>query len=467
MTDYCGGGASSARPGFASTVFVAPAAVAALLNNIPTPWAVGFAALLGLLTYELSTFCATDPPAIPEFTMADYLALSAPIPTAARATAAAKLSDLVGAYLWPTLCQCDSVPTPPQGPAPAAPPGLQPTVILPVPVQFGEWYPMLRKDTKVLALGCGTPARPAGYTLESFDDSAWAVGVAPNVAAQTWASGGTSATTNKAYVQNTEISKANSLPGNIEGVAPASPIANNCEQFLVRWRVYIGDVTPSEAKVRLGSISNGNPGWGSGSIYNGGGSNVAPTGSVNMMFMAGRIVPNAWNLFVFDVNPSNTSSVNTWSTEGGIFFGLDFTDSRLNPSLTPCCPPDPLVTSLLEQILGLVTITQRQAAPFSYVYGANHAALSGTGSFAVSGLLGLSVDVTTLPDSYGRSFGTPDELFGVGAVTLGTADGYEIVRRVDHDGALVLPAAAGAFTTVGYTLAPGVVVAIRELVREA
>ena len=135
-------------------------------------------------------------------------------------------------------------------------------------------------------------------------------------------------------------------------------------------------------------------------------------------------------------------------------------------SPTPCCPPDPIATGYLSQILELVTLIQRQAAPMSYVYGSNHTALSGHGSFSVSQLLGVSVDVTTLPGHYGSADGSPVELFDLGFVTLGTADGYETSRRIDHDGSLFIPPLGGVFTAVGYTLNPGVVVSIRELVRE-
>jgi hypothetical protein len=114
----------------------------------------------------------------------------------------------------------------------------------------------------------------------------------------------------------------------------------------------------------------------------------------------------------------------------------------------------------------MVTLIQRQAAPFAYVYGTNHTALSGSGALDVSGLIGCSVDVTTLPNSYGRAGGVPEELFGLGFVTLGTIDGYETSRHIDHDGTLFLPPGAGAYTKIGYSLSPGVVVSIRELVRE-
>jgi hypothetical protein len=132
----------------------------------------------------------------------------------------------------------------------------------------------------------------------------------------------------------------------------------------------------------------------------------------------------------------------------------------------PCCPPDASTQAYLNSILSMVTLIQRQAVPFSYVYGANHTSLSGHGSLAVSGLIGCSVDVTTLPDSYGRAEGSPERLFDLGFVTLGTADGYERSRRIDADGTLFIPPSSGLYTAIGYTLSPGVVASIRELVRE-
>lgn len=133
---------------------------------------------------------------------------------------------------------------------------------------------------------------------------------------------------------------------------------------------------------------------------------------------------------------------------------------------TPCCPPDAATQAYLDLILSMVTLIQRQSVPFSYVYGTNHTGLTDNGLIVCSGLIGVSVDVTTLPSSYGRSAGSPELLFDVGRITLGTADGYELSRRIDQDGTLMLPAAAGAFTSIGYSLSAGVVASIRELVRE-
>lgn len=131
-----------------------------------------------------------------------------------------------------------------------------------------------------------------------------------------------------------------------------------------------------------------------------------------------------------------------------------------------CCPPDPQLMGMLQQLRTSVELIQRQAVPFAYVYGDNHAGLTGDGEIDVSGLLGVSIDITTLPASYGRADGTPVHLFDVGRVALGTVDGYGRAREISSDGTLFLPPAAGAFTKIGYTLSPGVVASIRELVRE-
>jgi hypothetical protein len=135
-------------------------------------------------------------------------------------------------------------------------------------------------------------------------------------------------------------------------------------------------------------------------------------------------------------------------------------------SPSPCCPPDPATQAALDRILELLTLVQRQAAPFAYVYGTNHTALSGSGELTVADLVGVSVEVTTNPGYTGLVVGDPDALFGVGYVTLGTADGWTATRNIDHAGTLLLPVSAGVFTKIGYSLNPGVIVSIRELVRE-
>lgn len=136
------------------------------------------------------------------------------------------------------------------------------------------------------------------------------------------------------------------------------------------------------------------------------------------------------------------------------------------PGASGICYPDPYVRSTLATLLGLTTLIQRQAAPFSYVYGANHTGLTGSGEISVQGLLGVSVDVTTAAGYSGISAGDPTRLFQIGRVSLGTDDGWTQSRNIDHDGTLLLPNLGGVFTKIGYTINPGSEVDIRELVRE-
>src|SRR5258708_33781667 len=135
MTAICQGGTSSKRPEFASAVSVGVPAIAALLNNIPTAWAVGFAAAIGLLNYNLDQYCANDPPAVPDnITAADVEAmLSFQRDPVAFDAARGKLQQLVGAYNWYRFCKCDTVATPAPPPPPPAPAGsptqLPPSVV--------------------------------------------------------------------------------------------------------------------------------------------------------------------------------------------------------------------------------------------------------------------------------------------------------------------------------------------------
>lgn len=129
------------------------------------------------------------------------------------------------------------------------------------------------------------------------------------------------------------------------------------------------------------------------------------------------------------------------------------------------CLPDPTLLAQLDTLLQLVTLIQRQSVPFAYVPGTRHIGLVGSGQLSVQGLIGVSVILTTVPAYLGNIAGDPPELFDVGYVTLGTADGFTRSSRVDHNPTLIFPVSA-AVTTIGYTFEPNVVADVLELVRE-
>lgn len=134
--------------------------------------------------------------------------------------------------------------------------------------------------------------------------------------------------------------------------------------------------------------------------------------------------------------------------------------------IVPCCPPDPLLTGMLQQILGYVTLLQRQMAPFAYVPGALHSSLSGNGELSVQGLLGVKVTPHSIPPGAGVDTGDPDTLWLDSWINWGNPDGWttrEFLRSAPH---VSLPNLAGQYTKIGYTLRPGLVVDVLELVRE-
>ena len=164
--------------------------------------------------------------------------------------------------------------------------------------------------------------------------------------------------------------------------------------------------------------------------------------------------------------PSFTASAGTGSEDLQVTVDAYCNGAVPNGTSSPCCPPDPTLVGQVQQILQAVTLLQRQIAPFAYVTSTVHAGLTGTGNIEVSGLLGISVTLTTIPGRLGQIVGTPVEIFDAGYVTWGCDDGYEQTFRVTHPSHVSLPPRASAFTDVGYSFAVGVVATITELLRE-
>jgi hypothetical protein len=139
-----------------------------------------------------------------------------------------------------------------------------------------------------------------------------------------------------------------------------------------------------------------------------------------------------------------------------------------NTPASPCgaCPDTADLVAQLSYMRGQIDLIQRQSVPFGYVTDTVHTALSGAGSFGISGLLGAAVEVTTLPASYGSAGTSPAEFFDLGFITFGTPDGFPSSYRLHRENQLMLPARCSAYTELDYDLSTGVVVTITELLRE-
>ncbi len=119
----------------------------------------------------------------------------------------------------------------------------------------------------------------------------------------------------------------------------------------------------------------------------------------------------------------------------------------------------------LVAIRNQVDLVQRQHVPFATLHGALHAGLTGAGTIAVQGLIGLSVAVTAAPAYLGADMETPPETFKFGDVTVGTADGYLRKTWLVKNPQLFFPI-EGNVTVVAYDLRGGVTINLQELVRE-
>lgn len=377
---------------------MAPSAIGAALNNVPTPWAVVFAGAIGSITYDLSTFCTQDPPADPGMTTLDWISLINPLTLADSVLAKSKFRDWLGHYLWDTFCQCDSgmVPTPYTPPtAPTDLPQINPPAA-------GPSYPTggaCGQDTFTAGpLSSGVfhqePLRPIG------DITYFVVDYNPHIALTTTGQTGFAVTFYNAA--GTDLGSAvscgistSTLTAHAAGAPPAGTT-----QYRFQWAT-TGTVTP------------------------------AVTMTANIAEYCGTTTPGG---------------------NGG-------------PVPQPC-PTDTFTQLQLDQLLQLVTLIQRQVAPFGYIAGTTHSGLSGDGSLSVQGLLGAKVSVVDGGYEQGVESGDPDAIWNVGWVNWGNADGYSERQWIGTSEFLTLPALAGQYTHLNYSLKPGVQVDITELERE-
>jgi hypothetical protein len=132
----------------------------------------------------------------------------------------------------------------------------------------------------------------------------------------------------------------------------------------------------------------------------------------------------------------------------------------------PCCPPDPSLTAMLASIATAVELIQRQVAPFATVDGAAHAGLTGEGRIDVQGLLGVRVDLTTVPGYQGVQAGDVDAIYNAGWINWGDPSSFRPREWIQTSPTLSTPPLAGMYTRLSYSLNPGFVATITEVKRE-
>lgn len=177
-----------------------------------------------------------------------------------------------------------------------------------------------------------------------------------------------------------------------------------------------------------------------------------------------RVCPLAPGYNSLQVTVAAVQGTGTSTVEQNIKFYCD--GAMPGVDAQPCCPPDPATNAYLDNILQLVTLIQRQLVPFAHLLGPVHAGLTGQGSIGVNGLLGVKMDLTTIPGSYGVQVGSPNYHFDLGWLSVLTADGFIDERRLTAQLTAWMPRMMSDATVIGYSLNPGVVGTLTEMVRE-
>ncbi len=165
MTALCGGGTSAPKTGAAAVVDYASGTLAVLLSRLGTPWLIPVIPLAGLAPLVLSTFCATDPPAMPSFTSAEAIALQQLAFGSDFDSGLAKLKDLLLNAIWNDVCTCTSGAY-----APAAAPSLPSGAATPIstPFTLGQQVICAVIGSSTQQAPTGTGANFGGFTMSTY-----------------------------------------------------------------------------------------------------------------------------------------------------------------------------------------------------------------------------------------------------------------------------------------------------------
>lgn len=149
--------------------------------------------------------------------------------------------------------------------------------------------------------------------------------------------------------------------------------------------------------------------------------------------------------------------------------GTDLIGGALEGNCAPggsvgcCAGSDPRLLALLTQTSNLLSSVQRSYAPFASIPGTQHASLTGDGSFAVSRLIGLRIDVVSHTPTRPDLEGNPPYVWDQGWVSVIDGDGLIEEKRVSQTHLNWMPRLMTLAVTVGYSFRPGTVVTITEL----
>jgi hypothetical protein len=359
---------------------------------------------------------------MPTITIDDVAALLDPLLVTSFIPARQKFQDLVANYLWVQMCQCDSGGNPPVPTAPSALANFDSTP----PVSGAVVQPSCVEIERLFYVGDLTLNHPTTGSGDSY---------------------GITRLLGLTAGPDRTIS-----PYPLPFHTALVPAGATHYQWIITTEAN-GPTPSAHADLAFSIFNSGNTLLG-GSIPNVPITGATVTGAITAL-------PTGSNYFFVE-----------WQGNPDPLPTLDLTlrfycnSQTTGTVVQPCCPPDPIATATLQQILGYVTLLQRQIAPFAYISGASHS-ISGHGEIAVQGLIGCRVTLDALDGDVGVDVGDPNNLWQAGWINWGNADGFSDRRFLTSSPFVSFPSQAGQYTRIGYSLPRSLSAALVELRREA
>lgn len=120
----------------------------------------------------------------------------------------------------------------------------------------------------------------------------------------------------------------------------------------------------------------------------------------------------------------------------------------------------------VANVYGLVTLLQRYELPFAYIPGAAHSGLTLKGSFAVTRLIGLKIEIVAKPAGSIQLRGNPPYQFDMGWLAVVDANGFLEEKRLTRDTQLWFPRDMQTAIGFQWDLFDQVVIRVTELQAE-
>lgn len=114
----------------------------------------------------------------------------------------------------------------------------------------------------------------------------------------------------------------------------------------------------------------------------------------------------------------------------------------------------------------LATLQQRYSLPFATIRGAVHGGLVASGSFAIDRLIGVRIEIITLPEDKPQLVGNPPYIMNVGWVSVSDMDGMIEEKRITRSAMDWFPKLAPLSTLFGFSVQDGVTIRVTELEAE-